>query len=75
MHIHFTRFPLIAIASLSLLIASGKTLAAPNGNPTLPGGTTQFLLLNFLQLLEIIFKLFLVILPLISLTIRMVIKI
>lgn len=42
MHIHLKRSASMAIASLSLLIVSGNTLAAPNGNPTLPGGTTQF---------------------------------
>lgn len=47
MHIHLKRSASMAIASLSLLIVSGNTLAAPNGNPTLPGGTTQFFIAEF----------------------------
>lgn len=47
MYIHFKYPPIIAIASLSLVIASGQILAAPNGNPTLPGGTTQFFIAEF----------------------------
>lgn len=37
----------IAIASLSLLATTQNSLAAPNGNPTLPGGTTQFFIAEF----------------------------
>lgn len=37
----------IAIASLSLLVTTQNSFAAPNGNPTLPGGTTQFFIAEF----------------------------
>lgn len=47
MNVKFKKIQLIAITSLSLFAISGKCLAAPNGNPTLPGGTTQFFIAEF----------------------------